>query len=137
MLQLLNKNIMEYILNPYLDYLNDINKLKQLFEHKLNIKPHFKIENTFYNKTEFMKYKIINLDNKLIRIIKLYKHKEIPKIKNYDFNMCGGLYQDQYVTCISLINVTTYKICGKYAYSLINVDFDGNVIYSSIHFDSR
>jgi antitoxin component YwqK of YwqJK toxin-antitoxin module len=39
-MNLLNNNIIEYVLNEYLDYEEDISKLKQLFLYKFNIRKH-------------------------------------------------------------------------------------------------
>jgi antitoxin component YwqK of YwqJK toxin-antitoxin module len=43
MLHLLSNNIIEYVLNAYLDYEEDIEKIKQLYEYKFNIRKHIYI----------------------------------------------------------------------------------------------
>jgi antitoxin component YwqK of YwqJK toxin-antitoxin module len=44
MLSLLNNNIIDYILNPYLDYRTDIQYIKQLFKYKFLLKLHLTYE---------------------------------------------------------------------------------------------
>jgi antitoxin component YwqK of YwqJK toxin-antitoxin module len=43
-MNLLHKNLIEYVLNPYLDYLKDIQKLRKIFQYNFNIKQHLKRE---------------------------------------------------------------------------------------------
>jgi antitoxin component YwqK of YwqJK toxin-antitoxin module len=58
MFQILNKNIIEYVLNLYLDYFADILKLKRLYNFKFDIEKHLFINNKHKNT------KYIYIDNK-------------------------------------------------------------------------
>jgi antitoxin component YwqK of YwqJK toxin-antitoxin module len=87
MLQLLNKNIIEYVLNPYLNYNDDINKLKQLFDYKFNIKLHIHYE--YY----CQKYKIIcsncifdSCENCLKHVRSTYINRKLNNNRTYYFN---------------------------------------------------
>jgi antitoxin component YwqK of YwqJK toxin-antitoxin module len=83
MLNLLHNNLIEYILNLYLDYEKDILKLKQLFpQYKFSIKPHLaytKIFDKYGNGIKCL------LDNKNKKLIFTYKNGE-RKIDNYKGN---------------------------------------------------
>jgi hypothetical protein len=66
MLLILNNNIIKYVLNEYLEYLTDINKLKQLF-HEVNMKFDIKVHLKHQMNQENEKYKELYLDNELIQ----------------------------------------------------------------------
>jgi antitoxin component YwqK of YwqJK toxin-antitoxin module len=79
MLQLLSNNIIEYVLNLYLDclaavaYEEDINKIKQLYYYKFSIKTHIKI-------------KIFHWANGSCKSIKCYFDNKIYRNKGYYIN---------------------------------------------------
>jgi antitoxin component YwqK of YwqJK toxin-antitoxin module len=79
-LQILSTNIIEYVLNLYLNYEEDIIKLKKLYEYKFNIKPHIK-----RNKSMIVGINYIQVDYSLIYKYDYYDNgnrKEQRKYKN-------------------------------------------------------
>jgi hypothetical protein len=125
MLSILNNNIIEYILNPYLDYLNDIVNLKKLYKYNFNMKPH--ITSNYHH---------LLLDLKLIRDYGYYDDNQLSykrnlrkneynrlvlhgisifwwpnrKIKRKDYFIYGKLYKRQlYNINENLIEDVTYK----------------------------
>jgi antitoxin component YwqK of YwqJK toxin-antitoxin module len=48
-MDVLNNNLIEYVLNLYLHYDKDIYKLKQLYKYKFDIKTHIKIITTYFD----------------------------------------------------------------------------------------
>jgi antitoxin component YwqK of YwqJK toxin-antitoxin module len=71
-MDILNNNIIEYILNLYLDYVDDVQKLKQLYNFKFNIKSHLTHYISFYGGKKKIKNKSLYLDNKPIKIKKYF-----------------------------------------------------------------
>jgi antitoxin component YwqK of YwqJK toxin-antitoxin module len=70
-MDILHKNLIEYILNPYLDYKEDILKLKQLYEYKFDIGQHLE-----YRKHPLIKnISFTYLDNRKIKQISLDKNR--------------------------------------------------------------
>lgn len=80
MLQLLNTNIIEYVLNLYLNYEYDIHNLKQLYNYKFNIKSHLKIE-IYYDSGYKMKYTFI--DNIISRNITWHQNGQLSFKQSY------------------------------------------------------
>jgi antitoxin component YwqK of YwqJK toxin-antitoxin module len=73
MINLLTKNIVEFVLNEYLDYEEDILKLKQFLLFKFNIKKHIRYE--FSDFSEYncpIKRTIKYLDDKKIKVNTFY-----------------------------------------------------------------
>jgi antitoxin component YwqK of YwqJK toxin-antitoxin module len=73
----------EYILNSYLDYEEDIMKLKQLYKYKFNIKAHI----TYIQKSL---EKCILLDKNLIRKKEYYSTGNLFTESNYKNNKLHG-----------------------------------------------
>jgi antitoxin component YwqK of YwqJK toxin-antitoxin module len=83
MLQLLNKNIIEYVLNLCLDYNKDILKMKQLYKYKFNIKTHIHYDKLFYNNTTKLEFLLVYFDNKKIKEKNWYLNRNISYIISY------------------------------------------------------
>jgi antitoxin component YwqK of YwqJK toxin-antitoxin module len=81
MLSLLNNNIIEYVLNLYLDYQEDITKIKQLYKYKFNFFKHFGILKEYHNNGKLKRF-LAYLDNKKIK----YKEWYINGIKLLERN---------------------------------------------------
>jgi hypothetical protein len=65
MLHLLSNNILKYVLNQYLDYKEDIIKLKQLYNIKFSIKVHITYKK--YHHGNVVCYNVF-LDEKLFEV---------------------------------------------------------------------
>jgi antitoxin component YwqK of YwqJK toxin-antitoxin module len=76
---ILNNNIIQYVLNPYFDYFEDISKIKQLFissQYKFSLKPHTKIQIINKDYTTYFHFKLVEMKKNQYRIyidFKLYK----------------------------------------------------------------
>jgi hypothetical protein len=73
MLNILSNNIIEYVLNLYLDYEKDIIKVKQLYLYKFDIKVHINQRKEHWNDGKFQKY-CFYLDYNLIKQNSLIGH---------------------------------------------------------------
>jgi antitoxin component YwqK of YwqJK toxin-antitoxin module len=99
-MDILNTNIIRYILNPYLDYQEDILKLKQLYpslQNNFPIKPHIKFTT---HQISYI-YKNTYLDNKKIRkrsyyIQNYFTNRQIHSINNYKNNKLHGRTEQYY-----------------------------------------
>jgi antitoxin component YwqK of YwqJK toxin-antitoxin module len=89
MLNLLNNNIIQYVLNEYLDYIEDGSKLKMLFpqnSYKFNIKKHLIYKKISGNNFDIFK---VFCDNKIIKEtcfknkVLYYRINNISKIFEY------------------------------------------------------
>ena len=89
MLNLLHSNIVEYILNPYLNYSNDISKLKRLFDHKFNIKPHLSYNIYNYKRSTYV-------DEIKIKMEERYSHKQLKLKYNYKNGNLDGIQEEWY-----------------------------------------
>jgi hypothetical protein len=90
---ILNRNIIEYVLNLYLDYEEDIIKVKLLYNKtvgEFNIKPHLK-QKKFYGSNGNLKMLNIYLDYNLIKKYEWYGNKEQFIIENYKNNKLHGI----------------------------------------------
>jgi hypothetical protein len=76
-MDILNNNIIEYVLNEYLDYDEDILKLKQLFNFNFNIKKHLYIEKSYYIEDDGIYFNIICLSNRKIKEKNFYAYTDI------------------------------------------------------------
>jgi antitoxin component YwqK of YwqJK toxin-antitoxin module len=93
-MNILNNNILQYILNQYLDWEEDISKLHQIFNFKFHIKIHI-IYDKVLHFTKKMGYRIY-LDNKIIKF-KLYFLNGNPDIEeNYKNGKLHGIQKEWY-----------------------------------------
>jgi hypothetical protein len=87
MLNIINNNVIEYVLNLYLDYEEDIIKLKQLYNFRFNIKKHFIYKNDY----SWGNYcKMLYLNNDLIKTKSYYSNGNIETLRNYKNNHLHG-----------------------------------------------
>jgi antitoxin component YwqK of YwqJK toxin-antitoxin module len=103
MLNILNNNIIEYVLNEYLDYNTDIMKLKQLYNYKFNIKNHIACDIIYYFDSNYkfsnnIYSKLIYLDKNIIRDrkyfdLKIKKLRSNIPLKNDEIH---GTYKEWY-----------------------------------------
>jgi antitoxin component YwqK of YwqJK toxin-antitoxin module len=90
-MDILNNNIIEYVLNQYLDYDKDIIKLKKLYENKFSIKPHIRKDIKYYNFPHNSKQKewlhvYTNDNHKLYLAREYYSNGQIRKNIKYNLN---------------------------------------------------
>jgi antitoxin component YwqK of YwqJK toxin-antitoxin module len=93
MLPILNNNIIEYVLNEYLDYEEDISKLKQLFLYKFNIKKHLSYKIILLYELIITKSKYVYLNDRLLKIINYYDNRQKHSICNYKNERKNGIYK--------------------------------------------
>jgi hypothetical protein len=96
-MNLLHKNLVEYILNSYLNYSEDILKLKLLYQYDSNIKPHLyhKIILNFGQNIGFVWIKKTYLDE--IKLEERYFYEEDYKNENNKMNgLLDKLYENEY-----------------------------------------
>ncbi len=110
-------DVIQYTINGYLDYVNDIPNLEILLkELKLNIEPHITIQDSFNPKTKLLSKRETFLDDYLIKREEYYNNG----IKQYEYNY-------KYVTKLG-----SKKDGKQYGYYK-----NGNLEYISEYFDGR
>ena len=93
----LPNELIQYVLNPYIDYSTESELIENLTNVKLDIDTHLTYENEYYDSTNtVIKSKHTYLDFKLIKYEGWFYNGNIYKIFNYNNGKYHGMFEEWY-----------------------------------------
>ena len=108
-INILPYDILQHVLNPYLDYNEEVPLVQELLENRieLNITPHLKTNETYEN--DILTQRETFLDEKLIKIEEWYKNGNLKSVENYKNNLLDGIGTIYYKNGTDVWYSTNYK----------------------------